>query len=150
MVDVTRAVGRKANSGPAANYPTDMMLVYFFLYRLYCTSPWNVKNKSKKVVHLLKEDPRIVNWRDPSLPTKLSEAIYACQSIPTNYLYADGRVDPMTGLFTPHQHTVYTMLLFQFNYKDDNPLNVLDYNIGGILAKDLLLPQPVRFELFGV
>ena len=40
IVNVTFPVGRTSRGGrPAVNMPTDMMLVYFFLYRIFSSYP---------------------------------------------------------------------------------------------------------------
>lgn len=149
VVNVSMAVGRKAKAGPAPNTPTDIQLVYFFLYRLFCHPPKPLTNK--KISSLINVDPRVVNWAEPSLPKKIGDAVYTLQNLHTNYLYPDGRIDRMTEtLITPRTRNIYTILYLQTEYTTYNPLYHPGVSIGEIMVKDLLVPRALRTELFGM
>ncbi len=97
--NLTMAVGGKevGTSKPAANTPTDMMLVYFFLYSIGIMRKTSV---SIELTSFIQIPPRKVDWFSAATKSNLTAAIKAYQTYRRTLgfpIFPDGRVDSIPG-----------------------------------------------------
>ena len=161
--NVTMAVGSKevGTRLPASNQTTDMMLVYFLMYKISWakkTSVWET------IIPFFKVSPKDVKWSDTGIEKNLSNAIKAYQTYRKNKgfpIFPDGRVDSIPsgrslppgsmGIRTTITHTFYTIgvLNNQFIYSIKPSSQTADFTIDVALksvANDM--PDKLFNELF--
>lgn len=121
IFNIDQAVGgSEVGTGlPAANRPTDMMLVYYFLFTIYRDG-----DKSKFPSHghdgfSPASYPPAQNYNDSRFKEKLSSLIYRFQSDVRKLghpVFVDGRCDRGYFSLTPHTHTFYTINMLNTGY----------------------------------
>jgi len=153
IFNITQAVGRnEVGTGlPAANRPTDMMLVYYFLF-VIC------RDGDKKLFRPVKGD-------DFTSPEKLPPALdYTAQKTKTQIgnlvgrfqidmrdsgrnVFVDARCDRGRGLHTTITHSIYTIHLLNFHYANTIKTTKGRSDWQDFLLNDGLTPAMLKQEL---